>query len=1310
MPRRPGVTQRSASNEERKVQYSFSGGEISPETLGRSDLDRWQISLEKCRNWIPKEQGAVTNRPGLEYVGYEWQEKQSLDLMSFTATTSGNPTMITSTGHGCLDGDVVLIVKADTGASGLMGREGPIQVVDDNNFYMMNVDLSGVAHSFVGEFQKVKPSQPVIAVPFTFSEADTYTLYFGDRWMMASRNGGMVLDTVTHTVETIDYPADRTRPKVTLTQEQPMNWFSDDIVFFDNFAAIDPAVPNDHGNKRYRIQALPNVAGDDLHAAQVSIAAISNDVECEITTIAPHLQNAGNRIVIDGTTGDTHGSMTCNSAGFNIFNAHPTFTNDCGFSINIDGSGATDIIGLDLTTAGATSFELESPMVRIVVPRIQAAIRLIGTGGYTEATVSWDGPDSLTVYGRGDLTITSGTVGASSSVSALSTPANVSYANFFGKDVSTYLFLNARSNANPALVFSPGIGVVTHETAGIEYKVGEVTSATTFKLEDRFGVAIDSTSFIDASVNAGTVTSLDQYNFLLDGAGGDIAVTSSLSVSVNRFFVLGTPWSASDLKNLDYAQTSNQMSIVATGHASYTLTREGHDQWTLATKIIGPDIKPPTNLVDHTTPLNPSVQLVLVTSVSSINGSESLPNRIWIGSGAAVNITWDSVEDAFEYNVYMTDVGAFVPGYIRSVEAPSVIIDTTLTPTDPFFPDNAIRPPVFQNEFLSVVEPGFTIAGITLNTPSRVITALPHGLAVGDYVVLSDLDGMVGFNNTKWEVESVSLNTLQGNSEFDEVELLYSSSNGFAPFSGTGKLRKLSASGDEALNPSAVAYHQQRLILANTPKRPQAIYMSRTDDYESFDSGFPPQADDSIILEIADISANAIRWLVPLQQLIALTAGGIYAIVGDAAGVLKPDSAQPVPQYGDGVGNVKPVRFGDSIIHTSAQGQEVFELSASSDFNQARSYIPTPLSVLVPHLFEGYLIESISAQKSPIPVIWFCRNDGILLGLTYLKEFDVFAWHRHDTPGDFESTTTVTEGATSGAYFVVKREFDRVPRRSFERLSNNDWLDIQDAFFVDAGLKYDEAYDCTHRLGSYTSLKLYLDSDHAFEIGDHLDVEHKIRLSEGLLPGLLDGKRFQVRSKSNTTTSPGAYVEVENLDGTSFDGASALFDIDTRILKVHRCTLSVTGLDHLAGEEVAILADGSEKPRQTVSSSGTLTFTSLHSRVIAGLPIESDLLTLPPDSPGSPFDSLRSSKMKTQSTALSVVRTLGLEIGTDLSGVLTPVVWRRDEGFDEPTRPASRLEYLSMDHDWAQGQIAIRQSAPLPATILSIALEFEVDD
>ena len=1306
MPRRPGVTQRSASNEERKVQYSFSGGEISPETLGRSDLDRWQISLEKCRNWIPKEQGAVTNRPGLEYVGYEWQEKQRLALMSFTATTSGNPTMITSTGHGCLDGDIVLIVKADTGASGLMGREGPIQVVDDNNFYMMNVDLSGVAHSFVGEFQKVNPSQPVIAVPFTFSEEDTYVLYFGDRWMMASRNGAMVLDSATHTMESIDYPADRTRPKVTLTEEQPMNWFSDDIVFFDNFAAINAAVPNDHGNKRYRIEALPNVVGDAQHPAQVNISGVSQALKCEITTSTPHGQVEGNRIVIDGTTGDTGGSMTCEAQGF-YSGYWSTYTATAGFSIDIDGNGATDIIGMDLTSAGATPFELANPMPEIVAARIQTALRAIGTGGFTEATVSWDGPVGNFFGDRGLLTITSGTIGVGSSVSALSTPVAAGYA-VHPQDISSHILLNGRSDATPALVFATSINRA-HETDGPEYQVGAVPSTTTLELKNRFGEDIDSTDFA-VWASGGTVTSLDQFNFLLDGAGGDIVATGSVSVGVNRFFVLGTPWSASDLKNLDYAQTSNQMSIVSTGYPSYTLTREAHDQWTLATKIIGPDIKPPTNLVDHTTPLNPSVQLILVTSVSSINGSESLPNRIWIGSGAAVNITWDSVEDAFEYNVYMTDVGSFVPGYIRSVEAPSVIIDTTIQPGEPFFPDNAIRPPVFQNEFLSIVEPGFTIAGITLNTPSRVTTALPHGLAVGDYVVLSDLDGMVGFNNTKWEVESVSLNAVQGNSEFDEVELLYSSSNGFAPFSGTGKLRQLSASGDEALNPSAVAYHQQRLILANTPKHPQAIYMSRTDDYESFDSAFPPQANDSVIIEIADISANAIRWLVPLQQLIALTAGGIYAIVGDAAGVLKPDSAQPVPQYGDGVGNVKPVRFGDSIIHTSAQGQEVFELSASSDFNQARSYIPTPLSVLVPHLFEAFSIKSISAQKSPIPVVWFCRSDGILLGLTYLKEFDVFAWHRHDTPGDFESTTTVTEGMTSGAYFVVKREFDRVPRRSFERLSNNDWLDIQDAFFVDAGLKYDEAYDCTHRLGSYTSLKLYLDSDHAFEIGEHLDVEHKIRLSEGLLPGLLDGKRFQVRSKSNTTTSPGAYVEVENLDGTSFDGASALFDIDTRILKVHRCTLSVTGLDHLAGEEVAILADGSEKPRQTVSSSGTLTFTSLHSRVIAGLPIESDLLTLPPDSPGSPFDSLRSSKMKTQSTALSVVRTLGLEIGTDLSGVLTPVVWRRDEGFDEPTRPASRLEYLSMDHDWAQGQIAIRQSAPLPATILSIALEFEVDD
>jgi hypothetical protein len=50
-------------------QNSFTGGELSPRTYARSDLERYGTALRICENFIPRQQGALQNRPGLQYCG-----------------------------------------------------------------------------------------------------------------------------------------------------------------------------------------------------------------------------------------------------------------------------------------------------------------------------------------------------------------------------------------------------------------------------------------------------------------------------------------------------------------------------------------------------------------------------------------------------------------------------------------------------------------------------------------------------------------------------------------------------------------------------------------------------------------------------------------------------------------------------------------------------------------------------------------------------------------------------------------------------------------------------------------------------------------------------------------------------------------------------------------------------------------------------------------------------------------------------------------------------------------------------------------
>lgn len=48
---------------------AFNRGEVSPSALARTDVDRIRLSAETMVNWIPKTQGSMKIRPGLEYIG-----------------------------------------------------------------------------------------------------------------------------------------------------------------------------------------------------------------------------------------------------------------------------------------------------------------------------------------------------------------------------------------------------------------------------------------------------------------------------------------------------------------------------------------------------------------------------------------------------------------------------------------------------------------------------------------------------------------------------------------------------------------------------------------------------------------------------------------------------------------------------------------------------------------------------------------------------------------------------------------------------------------------------------------------------------------------------------------------------------------------------------------------------------------------------------------------------------------------------------------------------------------------------------------
>jgi hypothetical protein len=147
---------------------------------------------------------------------------------------------------------------------------------------------------------------------------------------------------------------------------------------------------------------------------------------------------------------------------------------------------------------------------------------------------------------------------------------------------------------------------------------------------------------------------------------------------------------------------------------------------------------------------------------------------------------------------------------------------------------------------------------------------------------------------------------------------------------------------------------------------------------------------------------------------------------------------------------------------------------------------------------------------------------------------------------------------------------------------------------------------------------------------------------------------------------------------------------------------SLSGLDHLEGKEVSILADGAVEPQQVVVG-GTVTISRASVKVHAGLPYTSNIQTLPLTMNVEAFGQGR---VKNVNQAwVRVYQSSGMFVGPSETK-LTEAKMRTTEPYGSP--PSLRSDEISVNitPTWASsGQLYIRQSDPLPLTVVGVAFE-----
>lgn len=408
--------------------------------------------------------------------------------------------------------------------------------------------------------------------------------------------------------------------------------------------------------------------------------------------------------------------------------------------------------------------------------------------------------------------------------------------------------------------------------------------------------------------------------------------------------------------------------------------------------------------------------------------------------------------------------------------------------------------------------------------------------------------------------------------------------------------------------PSAVSYFEQRRCFAGTINKPQNIWMTKSGTESNMSYSLPIKDDDRIAFRVAAREANTIRHIIPLSQLLLLTSGGEWRVASVNSDAITPTSISVKPQSYVGASNVQPVIVNNTLLYGAARGGHVRECAYSW---QANGFITGDLSLRAPHLFDAYDIVDMAYAKSPQPMVWFVSSSGKLLGLTYVPEQQVGAWHWHDTVGAFKSCTAVAEGSEDVPYAIIKRTINGQEKQYIERMASRQFVDKADAFFVDCGVTY---------------------------------------------------------------------------DGVPAD--------------------NISGLDHLEGETVSILADGAVHPQRIVTG-GAITLDNEASKIHIGLPIEADLQTLPL---AMQVDgAFGQGRYKNINKAwLRVYRSSGIFVGPD-ADKLTEMKQRTTEPYGSAPNLKSEEMQLVLTPSWADsGQVFIRQRDPLPLTLVSMTLEVAI--
>ncbi|MDR1515655.1 MAG: hypothetical protein LBS45_08170 [Synergistaceae bacterium] len=227
--------------------------------------------------------------------------------------------------------------------------------------------------------------------------------------------------------------------------------------------------------------------------------------------------------------------------------------------------------------------------------------------------------------------------------------------------------------------------------------------------------------------------------------------------------------------------------------------------------------------------------------------------------------------------------------------------------------------------------------------------------------------------------------------------------------------------------PALGIFHQERLILANTPNDPQTLWMSKSASWHDFGVTIPAEDTDAITVTLAAKEVNEIRGLASRSDLLIFTSGAEWAAkAGSKSDVFTPSSITLTPSGYRGSANIAPLDVGTSTLFMQKHGKVVRGMGYQLDID---GYSASELSILSEHLFEGKKAVRWAYQQEPWSVVWIVLDDGQVLALTLQQEHQVTAWARQIFSGSVRDVCAIPGETQDDLFMLVGTKLVLLNRR-----------------------------------------------------------------------------------------------------------------------------------------------------------------------------------------------------------------------------------------------------------------------------------------